>query len=147
MNYAIAGLLIGGAATLILMHRSYLSMADSISKARFERAIGGMKSSSSSSDDLPSIVRNRYASFRSNDKFKTFAFRRIIAFHQSLEMLGIQSSLRAIISFFLLLICAVGFLTAKLLAIDIILSISCAFAALSVFDIYFHKYREKEKAC
>lgn len=90
MTVTTAGLIIAGAATLILINRRFLSKAEVITSVRIDRAISGTKAPSASPDHLPSIVRNRYASFRRGDRIKSALFRPIIGLNKSLELLGVQ---------------------------------------------------------
>lgn len=129
MTLTTASLIIVGAATLILIHRRFVSKAEMITSARVDRAISGTKAPPASPDHLPSIVRDRYASFRRSDRIKATLFRPIICLNQSLELLGVQIPLRiGVTSFFLVnLIIALSIHTAMPIGFFLSFIISCSF--------------------
>lgn len=94
MTLAAVSLTIAGLATLAFLHRCCLSQSGTITRARFDRAVSGMKVASASPENLPSIVRSRYASLRGREKIPLAVFRPILYLTQSFELLDIRCSLR-----------------------------------------------------
>ena len=135
MNVTMVTIIVAGATMLALTVHRCLSKSATVSRARVDRAICGMKSSTASPDNLPSIIRNRYAIVSSKEKIKSAFFDPLIRLNQALELLGIQISIRQGVAIIALNSFALGYLTTEITNIDFILTflISLVFFILATY--------------
>ncbi len=135
MNIVIASAIFGGTIAFILLNRKVISGSGAIPKARFERAINGMKAPSTPKNDLPSIVRNRYATARSSDHFSALLARKVAEMVESLEFLGLRLSAQTAILLILFTSLCSGFAVSY--AFHISMAIAAMFStAVTVLLIY-----------